>query len=125
MKDENGMIYPLVITVCFLMLLFFGYLSEKVYSERQFVFRQEEQLKQVRLVQQALDKSIKIDTDSVVIPNEYQFYWQEGTVYVTIDQTTEDERTYLIKAVTERQNTKTVKVYYNVSQKSVTKWVEG
>jgi hypothetical protein len=44
---------------------------------------------------------------------------------LVINQTSEEERLIMIEASTDKQHTKKVKVYYNVTQNSVTKWVEG
>jgi ComG operon protein 7 len=126
MNNEKGVIYPLVITLCFVMLVFFGYLTGKVSSERQFVYMQEEQLKQIRLLEQGVERALILAKNpSEYFPVEKQIVLYEGVVNLKINQSSEDERLILIEAVTEKQNTKKAKVYYNVSQNSVTKWVEG
>ncbi|OOE09869.1 competence type IV pilus minor pilin ComGG [Fictibacillus arsenicus] len=126
MKNEKGIIYPLVITLCFVILVFFGYFTGKVSSERQFVYMQEEQLKQTRLLQQGVERAIIYARDtSVLLPVEKNLILNEGIVNLVIEHTTEDERLILIEAFTDKQHTKKVKVYYNVTQNSVTKWVEG
>jgi ABC-type hemin transport system ATPase subunit len=126
MNNEKGVIYPLVITLCFVMLVFLGYLTGKVSSERQFVYMQEEQLKQIRLLEQGVERALILaQNPSEYFPVEKQIVLYEGVVNLTINQSSEDERLILIEAVTEKQNTKKAKVYYNVSQNSVTKWVEG
>lgn len=126
MNNEKGMIYPLVITMCLVILIFFGYFTGKVSSERQFVYMQEEQLKQTRLLQQGVERAIIYAKDaSGLLPVEKNLILNEGIVNLVIEHTTEDERLILIEAFTDKQNTKKVKVYYNVTQNSVTKWVEG
>jgi hypothetical protein len=126
MNNEKGIIYPLVITLCFVILIFFGYLAGKVSSERQFVYMQEEQLKQTRLVQQGVERAIIYAKDaSVFFPMEKTLILNEGSVNLVINQTSEEERLIMIEASTDKQHTKKVKVYYNVTQNSVTKWVEG
>jgi hypothetical protein len=126
MNNEKGIIYPLVITLCFVILIFFGYFTGKVSSERQFVYMQEEQLKQNRLLQQGVERAIIYAKDaSVLLPVERKLILNEGIVNLEIEHTTEDERLILIEAFTDKQHTKKVKVYYNVTQNSVTKWVEG
>jgi hypothetical protein len=126
MNNEKGIIYPLVITLCLIILIFFGHLTGKVSSERQFVYMQEEQLKQTRLLQQGVERAINYAKDaSVFLPVEKNLILNEGIVNLVIEQTTDDERLFLIEAYTDKRNTKKVKVYYNVTQNSVTKWVEG
>lgn len=126
MNNEKGMIYPLVITMCLVILIFFGYFTGKVSSERQFVYMQEEQLKQTRLLQQGVERAIIYAKDaSGLLPVEKNLILNEGIVNLVIEHTTEDERLILVEAFTDKQNTKKVKVYYNVTQNSVTKWVEG
>lgn len=126
MNNERGAVYPLVITLCFLILIFFGYFTEIVLSERQFVYMQEEQLKQIRLVQQGMERGIILAKDQRgVFPLEYQLKLNEGMIHIKINQTGEDERQITVEAVTDKQHTKKAEVYYNVSQNSVAKWVEG
>lgn len=126
MNNEKGIIYPLVITLCLVILIFFGYFTGKVSSERQFAYMQEEQLKQTRLLQQAVERAIIYARDaSVLLPVEKNLFLNEGIVNLVIEHTTEDERLILIEAFTDKQHTKKAKVYYNVTQNSVTKWVEG
>jgi hypothetical protein len=126
MNNEKGIIYPVVITLCLVILIFFGYFTGKVSSERQFVYMQEEQLKQTRLLQQGVERAIIYARDtSVLLPVEKNLILNEGIVNLVIEHTTEDERLILIEAFTDKQHTKKVKVYYNVTQNSVTKWVEG
>ncbi|WP_226535151.1 competence type IV pilus minor pilin ComGG [Fictibacillus halophilus] len=126
MNNEKGIIYPLVITMCLIILIFFGYFTGKVSSERQFVYMQEEQLKQTRLLQQGVERAIHYAKDaSVFLPVEKSFILNEGMINLVIEQTPEDERLILIEAFTDKRHTKKVKVYYNVTQNSVTKWVEG
>ncbi|MBD7964536.1 competence type IV pilus minor pilin ComGG [Fictibacillus norfolkensis] len=123
--NERGMIYPLVLTLCFILLIFFSYLTEKVASERHFVFMQEEQLKQVRLIQQGVDRALVWVEELAVYPSERRLNVNEGLLKVVFTKTSVNEVMFTVEAVTTRQSTKKVKVYYNVTQKSVTKWVEG
>ena len=123
--NERGMIYPLVLTLCFILLIFFSYLTEKVASERHFVYMQEEQLKQVRLIQQGVDRALVWVEELVVYPSERRLNVNEGLLKVVFTKTSVNEVMFTVEAVTTRQSTKKVKVYYNVTQKSVTKWVEG
>lgn len=123
--NERGMIYPIVLTLCFILLIFFSYLTEKVASERQFVYMQEEQLKQVRLIQQGVDRALVWVEELVVYPSERRLNVNEGLLKVVFTKTSVNEVMFTVEAVTTRQSTKKVKVYYNVTQKSVTKWVEG
>ncbi|MED1863493.1 competence type IV pilus minor pilin ComGG [Fictibacillus nanhaiensis] len=123
--NERGMIYPLILTLCFIVLIFFSYLTEKVASERHFVYMQEEQLRQVRLIQQGVDRAIVLADNLTVYPSERIYNVYEGQLKMMVTQTSVDEVMFMIEAVTTRQSTKRVKVYYNITQKSVTKWVEG
>ncbi|MBY6035521.1 hypothetical protein KUV80_02610 [Fictibacillus nanhaiensis] len=124
--NEKGVVYPLMIALCFLMVAFLGYFTERVFSERHFVFMQEEQLRQIRLIQQAMDKASIMAQESTMFPEKHFFIWADGNVELTIDQTSQvEERLITIEAITGKQRTKKVKVYYNVTQNSVTKWVEG
>jgi hypothetical protein len=126
MDNERGAVYPLVITLCFLILIFFGYFTEIVLSKRQFVYMQEEQLKQIRLVQQGMERGIILTKDHrEVFPVEYRLKLNEGMIHMKINPTGEDERQITVEAVTDKQHTKKAEVYYNVSQNSVEKWVEG
>ncbi|WP_416728958.1 competence type IV pilus minor pilin ComGG [Fictibacillus sp. JL2B1089] len=123
--NERGMIYPLVLTLSFILLIFFSYLTEKVASERQFVYMQEEQLRQVRLIQQGADRALVWVEELVDYPSERRLNVNEGQLKVVFTKTSVNEVMFTVEAVTTRQSTKKVKVYYNVTQKSVTKWVEG
>jgi ComG operon protein 7 len=123
--NERGMVYPLILTLCFIMLIFFSFLTEKVASERQFVFMQEEHLRQIRLIQQGVDRALVEVEGPAVYPSERSLSVNEGTLKMIVTQISVDEVMFMIEAVTIRQSTKRVKVYYNVTQKSVTKWVEG
>ncbi len=123
--NERGMVYPLILTLCFIVLIFFSFLTEKVASERRFVYMQEEQLRQVRLIQQGVDRAVIWVENLAVYPSERILNVNEGQLKVLVTQTSVDEVMFMIEAVTSRQSTKRVKVYYNVTQKSVTKWVEG
>jgi ComG operon protein 7 len=126
MSNEKGIIYPFVITLCFVILVFFGYLTSKVTSERQFVYMQEEQLKLTRLLHQGVERAIIYAEDySAILPIEKKLMLNEGGVNLRIDQTADDERILTIEAFTDKPHTKNAKVYYNVTQNSVTKWVEG
>jgi ComG operon protein 7 len=122
---EKGIVYPLVVTLCFIILLFIGFVAEKVFSEREFVYLQEQQLKQYRLAEQAVKRASEIAAEWKGFPNEHKLYLNEGYVKIVIHQTTEDERLFVIDSITDRKHTKRIKVYYNVKQKSVIKWVEG
>lgn len=123
--NERGMVYPLILSLCFITLIFFSFLTEKVASERQFVFMQEEQLRQVRLIQQGVDRALVWVEDLSVYPAERRVNVREGILKVVFTKISGDEVMFTIEVVTTRQSTKKVKVYYNVTQKSVTKWVEG
>ncbi|MQR95609.1 competence type IV pilus minor pilin ComGG [Fictibacillus phosphorivorans] len=123
--NERGMVYPLILSLCFITLIFFSFLTEKVASERQFVFMQEEQLRQVRLIQQGVDRALIWVEDLSVYPAERRVNVSEGILKVVFTKISGDEVMFSVEAVTTRQSTKKVKVYYNVTQKSVTKWVEG
>lgn len=123
--NEKGLVYPLVVTLSFIILVFFSFVTEKVFSERQFVYLQEENLRQVRLLQQGVDRATLLTDHVTGYPSLHMINLNEGNVNIAIYQTTDDERMFIIEAVTARKHTKRVKVYYNVSQKSVTKWVEG
>lgn len=123
--NERGMIYPLVLTLSFILLIFFSYLTEKVASERQFVYMQEEQLRQVRLIQQGVDRALVWVEELADYPAERRLNVNEGQLKVVFTKTSVKEVMFTVEAVTTRQSTKKVKVYYNVTQKSVTKWVEG
>lgn len=122
---ERGFVYPLVVTLCFIILIFFSFVTENVYSERKFVYLQEEQLRQVRLLQQAVDRSSELVDDGIHFPSEHILNVNEGRLKIVISKLSEDEVVFDIEAVTARKNTKRAKVYYNVKQKSATKWVEG
>jgi copper homeostasis protein CutC len=125
MKNEKGVVYPLVMTLCFILVLFFGYLTEQVFNERQFVTRQEEQFREVRLIQQAAKKVKILAGKSVSYPDIHHFSWKDGEVDIVIYQSSETERMVLITAITQQQHTKKVKLYYNVNLNRVTDWVEG
>jgi hypothetical protein len=125
MRSQKGVIYPIVIMLCFIVLIFFSYMTERIFSERQFVYLDEEQRREIRLVQQALKKTFQVLTDTGSDRAEYYFTWTEGNVKVTVNPGTTEEKVIEIEAITKQQHTKKVKVYYNVSQDSVTKWVEG
>lgn len=86
---------------------------------------QEEQLKQVRLIQQGVDRALVWVEELVVYPSERRLNVNEGLLKVVFTKTSVNEVMFTVEAVTTRQSTKKVKVYYNVTQKSVTKWVEG
>ncbi|MDR7072713.1 competence type IV pilus minor pilin ComGG [Fictibacillus barbaricus] len=120
------MIYPLIVTLSFIVLLFFGYLTERVFSERQFVYFEEDVRREERLSRDALEKTLELlQASNSSFSEEYYFTWQEGNVKVTVNESNTDERLIEIEAVTIHQHTKNVEVYYNVSQNRVTKWVEG
>ncbi|MCM3716789.1 competence type IV pilus minor pilin ComGG [Fictibacillus phosphorivorans] len=126
MNNEKGIIYPLAITVCLIILIFLGYLTGKISTERQFVYMQEEQYKQTRLLKQGVERAINdIKDASVLYPLEKNIVLNEGSVHLLIEKTTDEERLIVIEALTDKSHTKSVKVYYNVTQNSVTKWVEG
>lgn len=122
---ERGFVYPLVIILCFMMLMFFGFVAENTFSEREFVYMQEEQMIQVRLIQQAVDRASVLLGDVVYFPSEQIMNVNEGLIKIVTTKISEEEVIFHIDAVTARQHTRRVKVYYNVKQKSVIKWVEG
>lgn len=123
--NERGFVYPLVVTLCFMILIFFSFVTENVFSEREFVYLQEEQMLQVRLLQQAVDRASELVDDVVYFPSEHLLNVNEGRIQIVISKMSEAEVVFDIDAVTARQHTRRAKVYYNVKQKSVTKWVEG
>ncbi|MFG6494208.1 competence type IV pilus minor pilin ComGG [Fictibacillus sp. UD] len=122
---EKGFVYPLVVIICFMMLIFFSFVTENVFTEREFVYLQEEQMLQVRLLQQAVDRASEWIDDVVYFPSEHILNVNEGLIKIVALKISEEEVVFNIDAVTARQHTRRVKVYYNVKQKSVTKWVEG
>jgi hypothetical protein len=126
MRSQRGVIYPLIVTLSFIVLIFFGYLTERVFSERQFVYYEEDVRREERLSRQAFKKTLEIlAVSNSSFPKEFSFTWLEGNVNVTVNESNTDERLIKIEAVTIHQHTKKVEVYYNVSQNRVTKWVEG
>jgi hypothetical protein len=125
LNKEKGLVYPLVVMLCFLLILFLGYLTEQVFNQRQFVTRQEEHFKEIRLIQQAAQKVPGLVRDSVDYPDVHHIIWIDGEVDIVIYKTSDDERLIQITAVTNQKHTKKVKLYYNVNQNSITDWVEG
>ncbi|WNB93561.1 competence type IV pilus minor pilin ComGG [Bacillus sp. NEB1478] len=126
MNNQRGLIYPLIVILSFIVILFFGYLIERVYSERQFVYYEEDLRREERLCRQAVEKTADLLMESnESYPKEYYFTWNEGNVKVTVNKLNAEESLLQINAVTNHQHTKNVEVYYNVNQNRVTKWVEG
>jgi hypothetical protein len=126
MKKERGFIYPVVIIICFITLLFFSYLTEKVFSQRQFAILEEERLKEVRLIQQGMGKTEKLlAEEQQSVPFECDFTWNGDRVHVTVNQLTPEEVIIQITASTGQMHSKDVQVVYNIDKSKVIKWVEG